>query len=655
MKVLASLLPFLASTENEGENDGQEDCVMMIDVVNGEKLCVKNPEMGVMDDFFRSNLLLAPFCWVFWVGPQTNFEFTVALNITTPKYTGANHGQAVDDIYENLPCANDLATVVVTTEHKQSMFPGDVLHYQKKYVGVGSKGAELPEEGAKKTLASGCHNSMPINVVAPSQSYITVMYDGASQDAIFSSGNWSISYELDRNECTEYGFDGCTGNARCVNFIGSYTCECIPPYIGIPEAEACINPQAYQTLALFESLIEEAEARIDALDVGWAEALDFFNKTNIETNALLQQSLDDLTAQEEYLYYYRQNVTAVIAEGDAEVANRTDILNDLEERIEILTENFGTSVDYFIESFQSKFQENQAKTDLANEVNMETYNAYLGIVVAKSNEFQMVYNSKMAQIDSLTAQIQLDSANSRFYARNDLDAIVAGFEEEITLQKSSAVNELADAVNLISPVQADLDLAEAHSLARLGYFEGLRESFFAWRNAPEIPNSQGKVIQFNNIVSNNGGFAASGREFSAPYKGEYFFTLTAQHDQAAPFQVTVYVNGIPSSMHSGSPLQININSFSRPSNDLLQTSGVLSLNAHDKVAVRLHANNIPETGLGTVAFSGYLIDTAYSFQTDLDEPAFGRLYGAGRSFGFNKPLSKKIKTSGFRLDFSFGK
>ena len=41
-------------------------------------------------------------------------------------------------------------------------------------------------------------------------------------------------------------------------------------------------------------------------------------------------------------------MTAVIAEGDAEVANRTDILNDLEERIEILTENFGTSVDYFI-------------------------------------------------------------------------------------------------------------------------------------------------------------------------------------------------------------------------------------------------------------------------------------------------------------------
>ena len=53
MKVLASLLPFLASAENEGESDGQEDCVMMIDVVNGEKLCVKNPEMGAMDDFFR--------------------------------------------------------------------------------------------------------------------------------------------------------------------------------------------------------------------------------------------------------------------------------------------------------------------------------------------------------------------------------------------------------------------------------------------------------------------------------------------------------------------------------------------------------------------------------------------------------------------------
>ena len=67
-------------------------------------------------------------------------------------------------------------------------------------------------------------------------------------------------------------------------------------------------------------------------------------------------------------------------------------------------------------------------------------------------------------------------------------------------------------------------------------------------------------------------------------------------------------------MYTGNPLEINVNSFSRPSNDLLQTSGVLSLNAHDKVAVRLHENNIPETGLGTVAFSGYLIDTAYSFQ-----------------------------------------
>jgi hypothetical protein len=82
------------------------------------------------------------------------------------------------------------------------MFPGDVLAYQKKFIGTGNKGAELPEEGAKQTLASGCHNSMPINIVAPSQAYITVLYDGASQDAIFSSGNWTISYELDRNECS---------------------------------------------------------------------------------------------------------------------------------------------------------------------------------------------------------------------------------------------------------------------------------------------------------------------------------------------------------------------------------------------------------------------------------------------------------------------
>lgn len=287
---------------------------------------------------------------------------------------------------------------------------------------------------------------------------------------------------------------------------------------------------------------------------------------------------------------------------------------------------------------------------------MQTYNAYLGIVVEKSNQFQATYNSKMATIDTLTAQIQQDSAQSRFYSRNDLDAIVAGYESEIALQKTSAVNELADAVNLISPVQADLELAEAHSLARLGYFEGLRESFFAWRNAAEIPNPNGKVVQFNNIVTNTGGnFAASGREFSAPFTGEYFFTLTAQHDHAQPFQLTVYVNGIPSATPGGSPLEINLNSFARPSNDLLQTSGVLKLNAEDKVAVRLHENSLPETGIGTISFSGYLIDTAYSFTTALEEPAFGRLYGAGRSFGFNKPLSKKIKTSGFRLDFKFGK
>lgn len=92
------------------------------------------------------------------------------------------------------------------------------------------------------------------------------------------------------------------------------------------------------------------------------------------------------------------------------------------------------------------------------------------------------------------------------------------------MQKTSAVNELADAVNLISPVQADLELAEAHSLERLGYFEGLRESFFAWRNAAEVPNPNGKVLQFNNIVTNTGGrFSASGREFSAPYT---FVTLS---------------------------------------------------------------------------------------------------------------------------------
>ena len=63
---------------------------------------------------------------------------------------------------------------------------------------------------------------------------------------------------------------------------------------------------------------------------------------------MLQQSMDDLTAQEAFLYDYRMNITAVIDKGDEEVANRTDILNDLEERIGIMTDNFANSVDYFI-------------------------------------------------------------------------------------------------------------------------------------------------------------------------------------------------------------------------------------------------------------------------------------------------------------------
>merc|ERR1712003_512712 len=131
------------------------------------------------------------------------------------------------------------------------------------------------------------------------------------------------------------------------------------------------------------------------------------------------------------------NIEGQIAQGDQEVSNRTKILDDLEERIVILTDNFATSVDYFIQSFQEQFQRDKSKTDLANDVNMQTYNAYLGIVVEKSNQFQATYNSKMATIDTLTSQIQQDSAQSRFYARNDLDALVAGYESEITLQKTS--------------------------------------------------------------------------------------------------------------------------------------------------------------------------------------------------------------------------
>ena len=119
--------------------------------------------------------------------------------------------------------------------------------------------------------------------------------------------------------------------------------------------------------------------------------------------------MDDLTSQEAYLYDYRMNITSLVDQGDSEVANRTKILDDLEERIVTITDNFASSVDYFIglniflfldlnflsESFQQEFQKDKMKTDLANDVNMQTYNAYLGIVVEKSNQFQVMKNFKM--------------------------------------------------------------------------------------------------------------------------------------------------------------------------------------------------------------------------------------------------------------------
>ena len=58
--------------------------------------------------------------------------------------------------------------------------------------------------------------------------------------------------------------------------------------------------------------------------------------------------MNDLTVQEASLFDYRMNIESVIAKGDEEVSNRTKILDDLEERIVIITDNFATSVDYFI-------------------------------------------------------------------------------------------------------------------------------------------------------------------------------------------------------------------------------------------------------------------------------------------------------------------
>ena len=55
----------------------------------------------------KPNMDLLPTCWVFWVGPQVKYQFTVSLNITTPK---------LDPLKENLACGMKQQTIVVTRQ-----------------------------------------------------------------------------------------------------------------------------------------------------------------------------------------------------------------------------------------------------------------------------------------------------------------------------------------------------------------------------------------------------------------------------------------------------------------------------------------------------------------------------------------------------------
>ena len=74
---------------------------------------------------------LLPSCWVFWVGPQVEYQFTVSLNITTPK---------LDSNMENLACGMRQQTIVVTRQHIRNITTGDVEQYIKNYVGWDGKG-----------------------------------------------------------------------------------------------------------------------------------------------------------------------------------------------------------------------------------------------------------------------------------------------------------------------------------------------------------------------------------------------------------------------------------------------------------------------------------------------------------------------------------
>ena len=105
-------------------------------------------------------------------------------------------------------------------------------------------------------------------------------------------------------------FSSCTGNAECINYVGGFYCQCIPPYVG-DGVEYCMNEADYITIgnvipklnsclfiyqksilnfwkttlqADLQRVIADATVKIEDLKQRWNETLEMFRKSENETN-----------------------------------------------------------------------------------------------------------------------------------------------------------------------------------------------------------------------------------------------------------------------------------------------------------------------------------------------------------------------------------
>ena len=107
-------------------------------------------------------------------------------------------------------------------------------------------------------------------------------------------------------------------------------------------------------------MLDEAEARILALEAKWNETLIFFETSDNETNTLLQEALDDMAEQDLELEILTEQVMKEVADMDAEIAERTTGLVDLVALLDQMVINFEESTNY-LENFQQTYSGNVAK------------------------------------------------------------------------------------------------------------------------------------------------------------------------------------------------------------------------------------------------------------------------------------------------------